>query len=112
MPSQDIVWTAARLDDRVAFDKLLEQIPDGEALRAMLLQERRKRRLQAYYRETRTVRYVATDGTSVLCCAVADVEPDMASKIAAEMDAVTDVSPEALVAAAKRALGASAVRVQ
>lgn len=68
--------------------------------------------LQAYYRETRTVRYVATDGTSVVCCAIADVEPDMASKIVAEMDAVTDVSPEALVAAAERALGTSAVRVQ
>lgn len=104
--------TAARLNDGVALDKLLEQIPDGEALRAMLLQERRKRRLQAYYRETRTVRYVATDGTSVVCCAIADVEPDMASKIVAEMDAVTDVSPEALVAAAQRALGTLAVRVQ
>lgn len=111
MPNQNILWAAARLDNRVALDKLLEQIPDGEALRAML-EERRRRRLQAYYRETRTVRYVATDGISVLCCTVADVEPDMATKIVAEMDAVENVSPEALVAAAERALGASAVRAQ
>jgi hypothetical protein len=101
------VWTAARLDDRVALDKLLEEIPDGEAVRAMLLQDRRQRRLQAYYRETRTVRYIVTDGVRVLCCAVTDVEQESADRIVAEMNAVTDVSPPALVAAAERALSAT-----
>ena len=104
-----ILAAGARLDDPTAMDALIAPLPNGEQLRQKLRQSlltRTPMRTKAYHEETRTARYVVSDGEHVVCFTVTDVTLEQATAIAAECSAMTVWDLPEFHAAAARALGA------
>ena len=106
-----ILSAMARFDDSRAMTSLLAPIPDGDALGQMLA-ERQPGRSQAYHAETRTARYVVSDGKTVQCFTVTNLTLEQAAAVAAECDSIKLWEPRAFQAAVERALGAASDRVQ
>ena len=77
-----IVTTTARLDDDAEMAKFLSPIPNGEQL-ANVLNERKPVSTRAYDDDTRTARFVESDGNVVMCFTVSDITIDQAEMIQA-----------------------------
>jgi hypothetical protein len=101
----------ARLDDSTAMDVLLAPIPNGDQLRQRLL-TRTSGRTQGYHEETRTARYVVSDGQLVLCFTVTDLTIEQAATIATKCDAITEWEYGAFQAVVERVMGSSFGLVQ
>ena len=105
-----ILTAMARLDDSSDVNALIAPIPRGEHLRKAM-SGRTSGRWLAYHDETRSARYVASDGEVVMCFTVTDLTPEQAATIAAECDAITEWNPLAFQQAVERTLGAPFDRV-
>lgn len=99
-----ILAAGARLDDPTAMDALIAPIPNGEQLRQILLTRTPTRR-RAYHKETRTARWVVSDGEQVVCFTVTDLTFEQAVAIGVECYAITVWDVPEFHAAASRALG-------
>ena len=74
-PAVGRVYVAsAKLTDTSAMAQLLAVIPNGDELRG-LLDEMGSGHLHAYHAQTRTARYVASDGDIVTCFTVMERQP-------------------------------------
>jgi hypothetical protein len=82
-----IVTTTARLDDDAEMAKFLSPIPNGEQL-ANVLYERKPVSTRAYEDETRTARFVESDGNVVMCFTVSDITIDQAEMIEAAWEVI------------------------
>jgi hypothetical protein len=82
-----IVTTMARLDDEVEMTKFLSPIPSGDQL-AKVLERRKPVSTRAYEDETRTARFVESDGNVVMCFTVADITIDQAEMIEAAWEGI------------------------
>ena len=67
--------------------KFLSPIPSGDQL-AKVLQRRKPVSTRAYEDETRTARFVESDGNVVMCFTVADITIDQAEMIEAEWEGI------------------------
>jgi hypothetical protein len=75
-----IVTSAARLTDPAELATFLAAIPNGENLAAVLAADK-PTSTRAYEDDTQTARFVESDGTRVMCFAVAEVTIDQAEMI-------------------------------
>ena len=82
MTTVTITTTMAHLDDDADMAKFLAPIPNGGEL-AKVLQDRTPVSTRAYEDETRTARFVESDGNLVACFAVSDITIDEAEMIQA-----------------------------
>jgi hypothetical protein len=108
----EILIAGARLDDSTAMDALIAPIPNSEQLRQILSTGSRQGLYHVYDAETRTARYIASDGRGVLRFTVTDLTPEQAATIAAECRDITVWNGPAFQTAVERALGVSFDRVQ
>jgi hypothetical protein len=99
-----VYLASAKLTDSSAMAQLLAAIPNGDELRS-LLNEMGPGHLHAYHAQTRTARYVASDGDIVMCFTVTDVAPEQAATIAAECESIATWDDREFHAAVVRALG-------
>lgn len=99
-----VYLASAKLTDASAMIQLLAAIPNGDELRS-LLNEMGPGHLHAYHAQTRTARYVASDGDIVMCFTVTDVAPEQAATIAAECESIATWDDREFYAAVVRALG-------
>ena len=77
-----ILATMAHLDDDAEMATFLSPIPNGEQLAKVLIGGRPVS-TRAYEDETRTARFVESDGNIVMCFAVSDITIDQAEMIEA-----------------------------
>jgi hypothetical protein len=104
-PAVGRVYVAsAKLTDTSAMIQLLAAIPNGDELRS-LLDEMGPGHLHAYHAQTRTARYVASDGDIVMCFTVINVRPEQAATIAAECESIATWDDREFYAAVVRSLG-------
>ena len=104
-PAVGSVYVAsAKLTDTSAMIQLLAAIPNGDELRG-LLDEMGPGHLHAYHEQTRTARYVASDGDMVMCFTVINVSPEQAATIAAECESIATWDDREFYAAVVRSLG-------
>ena len=104
-PAVGSVYVAsAKLTDTPAMIRLLAAIPNGDELRS-LLDEMGPGHLHAYHAQTRTARYVASDGDIVMCFTVINVMPEQAATIAAECESIATWDDREFYAAVVRSLG-------
>lgn len=96
--------TAARLDDDAAMATFLAPIPNGEQLAAVLANNEPVS-TRAYDDETRTARFVESDGNVAKCFTVADITIDQAEMIETECEAANVWEDKAFQEAVVRALG-------
>ena len=106
-PAVGRVYVAsAKLTDASAMIQLLAAIPNGDELRT-LLDEMGPGHLHAYHEQTRTARYVASDGDIVMCFTVINVRLEQAATIAAECESIATWDDREFYAAVVRSLGRS-----
>jgi hypothetical protein len=98
-----IVTTTARLEDDAEMAKFLSPIPRSEQL-AEVLQARKPVSTRAYEDETRTARFVESDGNIVMCFTVTDITIDQAEMIAVECEGIRELNESAFHKAIERAL--------
>ncbi len=98
-----IVTTAARLDDETGMACFLAPIPNGDRL-ARLLERGKPVSTRAYEDETRTARFVESDGSVVMCFAVAEVTIDQAELIEVEWERICALDETQFRQAVERAL--------
>ena len=104
-PAVGRVYVAsAKLTDTSAMIQLLAAIPNGDELRS-LLDEMGPGHLHSYHAQTRTARYVASDGDMVMCFTVINVSPEQAATIAAECESIATWDDREFYAAVVRSLG-------
>jgi hypothetical protein len=106
-----IVTTTARLDDEVEMAKFLSPVPNGELL-AKILEVGKPVSSRAYEDETRTARFVESDGNIVMCFTVTDITIDQAEMIAAERERILAMNETAFQKAVEQALEGSFDRAQ
>ena len=82
-----IVTTRARLDDDSEMAQFLSPIPNGQEL-AKVLKGGNPVSTRAYEDETRTARFVESDGNAVFCFTVSDITIDQAEMIEAAWAAI------------------------
>jgi hypothetical protein len=104
--STTIVTTRARLDDRAQLEKFLSPIPNGEDL-ARVLKGGNPVSTRAYEDETRTARFVESDGNIVMCFTLSDITIDQAEMIEAVWEGICALDETAFQRAVERVLGDS-----
>ena len=104
VPAIRIYTAAADVSDSAAMNELIAAIPNGEELRH-ILGGAQSGRARAYHRETRTGRYVSTDGKHAECYTVTGITLQQAADIATECDGIERWGRAAFSAAAERVLG-------
>jgi len=102
----EIVTTTARLDDAAQMAKFLSPIPNGEQL-AKVLEGGKPVSTRAYEDETRTARFVESDGSIVMCFAVTDITIDQAEMIEVEWERMCALDEMAFQKSVERALDVS-----
>jgi len=102
---QRIFTAIARLDDGAAMAQFLSSIPNSDQL-AEVLATSGAVSTRAYDDESRTARFVSSDGAVAMCFTVTDITIDQAEMIATECDALLNWSDDAFRKAVARALGA------
>jgi len=102
---QRIFTAIARLDDGAAMAQFLAPIPNSGQL-AEVLATSGAVSTRAYDDESRTARFVSSDGAVAMCFTVTDITIDQAEMIATECDALLEWSNDAFRKAVARALGA------
>ena len=85
--------------------QFLAPIPNGDQL-ADVLATSGAVSTRAYDDDTRTARFVSSDGVVVMCFTVTDITIDQAEMIATECDALLNWSDDTFQKAVARALGA------
>jgi hypothetical protein len=98
-----IVTTTARLDDDAEMAKFLSPIPNGEQL-ANVLNERKPVSTRAYEEETRTARFVESDGNVVMCFTVSDITIDQAEMIESAWEVICVLDEAAFQKTVERVL--------
>lgn len=107
----EIITTTARLDDEAEMRKFLSRVPNGERL-ANVLEDRKPVSTRAYEDETRTGRFVESDGNIVMCFTVTDITIDQAEMIEAEWEGICALDESAFQKAVEQALNVSLHRAQ
>lgn len=103
-----IVTTTAHLDDDAEMAEFLAPIPNGEQL-AEVLQRKKPESTRAYEDETRTARFVESDGNIVMCFTVTDITIDQAEMIEAEWEGICALDESVFQKAVEHALHESVV---
>ncbi len=98
-----IVTTTARLDDEAGMAKFLLPIPNGDGL-ARVLESGKPISTRAYEDETRTARFVESDGSIVMCFTVAGITIDQAEMIEVEWERICALDETLFQEAVERAL--------
>ena len=98
-----IVATTARLDDETGMARFLAPIPNGDRL-ARVLEGAKPVSTRAYEDETQTARFVESDGSVVMCFAVAGITIDQAELIEIEWERICALDEELFRQAVERAL--------
>lgn len=102
----EMITTTARLDDDTEMAKFLLPIPNGDQLREVL-QGRQPVSKRAYEDETRTARFVESDGHIVMCFTVTDITIDQAEMIEAEWEGICALDEAAFQKAVEQTLNVS-----
>ena len=100
----NILTTMARLSDRVEMRRFLASIPNGEQL-AKVLEAGNPVSTRAYEDETRTARFVESDGETVMCFKVSPITVDQAEMIELKWEGAVALSEAAFEKAVELALG-------
>jgi hypothetical protein len=95
--------TTARLNDQVEMGKFLASIPNGEQL-AKVLEGGSPVSTRAYEDETRTARFVESDGKTVMCFRVTPITIDQAEMIELKWEGTLALSEAAFEKAVELAL--------
>lgn len=95
--------TTARLDDEAEMAKFLSPISNGDQL-AKVLEGRKPVSTRAYEDETRTARFVESDGNIVMCFTVTEITIDQAEMIEAEWEGICTLDESAFQRAVEQAL--------
>jgi hypothetical protein len=82
-----VTTTMAHLDDAAGMAKFLAPIPNGGEL-AKVLKAGTPASTRAYEDETRTARFIESDGSRVACFTVADITIDQAELIEAAWEGI------------------------
>lgn len=98
-----ILTTTARLDDQVEMREFLASIPNGEQL-AKVLEAGNPVSTRAYEDETRTARFVESDGETVMCFKVSPITIDQAEMIELKWEGTVALSEAAFEKAVELAL--------
>ncbi len=98
-----IVTTTARLDDEAQMTEFLSPIPNGDGL-AKVLERGKPVSTRAYEEETRTARFVESDGSIVMCFTVAGITIDQAELIEVEWERICALDETQFRQAVERAL--------
>jgi hypothetical protein len=98
-----ILTTTARLNDQVEMREFLASIPNGEHL-AKVLEAGNPVSTRAYEDETRTARFVESDGKTVMCFKVAPITIDQAEMIELKWEGTVALSEAAFEKAVELAL--------
>ena len=101
-----IVATTAHLDDDAEMATFLSPIPNGEQL-ATVLNDRKPVSTRAYEDETRTARFVESDGNIVMCFTVSDITIDQAEMIEAAWEEICALDETAFRETVERVLSLS-----
>jgi regulator of RNase E activity RraB len=101
-----IFATIAHLDDDAEMATFLAPIPDGEQLAKVLI-DGKAVSTRAYEDETRTARFVESDGIIVMCFTVSDVTIDQAEMIEAAWEDICALDETAFRKAVERVLNLS-----
>jgi len=104
--STAIVTTRARLNDDSQMAKFLSPIPNGEGL-ARVLKGGTPVSTRAYEDETRTARFVESDGMIVMCFTVSDISIDQAEMIEAAWEAICALDETAFQRTVQQVLAVS-----
>ena len=111
MADSCILTAYARFDDPPAVDKLLESISNADELRETL-QSGRPMRARNWDRETRTARFIVSDGVTVGCYTVTEITAKQAARIASEVESIPTLASDKFCSIVQRALGISTFTVQ
>ncbi len=98
-----ILTTTAQLDDGTEMAEFLSPMPNGDQL-AKVLEGGKPVSTRAYEEETRTARFVESDGTSVMCFTVTAITIDQAEMIEAEWEGICALDEAAFQKAVEQAL--------
>ena len=106
-----ILTAYARFDDPPAVNKLLESIRNADEIRETL-KSGRPLRARNWDRETRTARFIVSDGVTVGCYTVTEITAKQAARIGSECDSVVTLGSDKFCSIVQRALGISTFTVQ
>lgn len=99
-----VTATMARLDDDADMARFLAPIPNGGEL-AKILKAGTPASTRAYEDETRTARYVESDGHLVACFTVSDITIDEAEMIEAAWEGISSLDEAAFQTTVARIMG-------
>jgi hypothetical protein len=111
MADSCILTAYARFDDPSAVNKLLEPIRNADDLRETL-KSGQPLRARIWDRETRTARFIVSDGLTVGCYTVTEVTAKEAARIGSECESVATLGSNEFCSIVQRALGISTFTVQ